>query len=29
MQLPHSFVLDASYVGQHQYDSQGAQGGRR
>ena len=29
LQLPHSFVLDASYVGQYQYDSQGAQGGQQ
>jgi hypothetical protein len=27
MQLPYNFVLDMSYVGQHQYDSQGSQGG--
>lgn len=27
LELPYSFVLDASYVGQHQYDSQGSQGG--
>ena len=27
MELPHNFVLDLSYVGQHQYDSQGSQGG--
>jgi hypothetical protein len=29
LQLPYSFVLDASYVGQYQYDSQGAQGGQQ
>ena len=29
MELPHSFTLDVSYVGQHQYDSQGAQGGQQ
>jgi hypothetical protein len=29
IQLPHAFVVDASYVGQHQYDSQGAQGGQQ
>ena len=27
MELPHNFVVDLSYVGQHQYDSQGSQGG--
>jgi hypothetical protein len=29
MELPYSFVLDTSYVGQYQYDSQGAQGGQQ
>ena len=29
MELPGSFTLDVSYVGQHQYDSQGAQGGQQ
>ncbi len=29
VELPHSFVVDVSYVGQHQYDSQGAQGGQQ
>ncbi len=29
LQLPYSFVVDASYVGQYQYDSQGAQGGQQ
>ena len=29
MELPHGFTLDVSYVGQHQYDSQGAQGGQQ
>jgi hypothetical protein len=28
MELPYAFTLDVSYVGQHQYDSQGAQGGQ-
>ncbi len=29
MELPRGFTLDVSYVGQHQYDSQGAQGGQQ
>jgi hypothetical protein len=29
MDLPYSFTLDASYVGQHAYDMQGAQGGQQ
>jgi hypothetical protein len=29
IELPYSFVIDASYIGQHQYDSQGAQGGQQ
>jgi hypothetical protein len=29
MELPYGFTLDVSYVGQHQYDSQGAQGGQQ
>jgi hypothetical protein len=29
VELPHNFVVDISYIGQHQYDSQGAQGGQQ
>ena len=29
MELPFAFTLDASYVGQYSYDSQGAQGGQQ